>query len=70
MTARRELETALSRAPGGLPAGDFTARQRADVNAILARRFPGFSVSVGRSKAQAIGDLAEFLLARQTERSR
>lgn len=70
MTTRKELETALSRAPGSLPAGDFSAREHGDVSAAVARRFPGFSVAVGRSKAQVIGDLAEFLLTRQAERSR
>ncbi len=65
MTTRADLEATLARAPGGSPVGDFSARERTVVGAILARRFAGFQIAAGRSKAQAMGDLIEYLLAKQ-----
>jgi hypothetical protein len=65
MTERNKLDLALTKIPGGLPAGAFTAKERAIVTAVLARRFPGFVLAAGRSKAQTVGDLAAHLLARQ-----
>ncbi|RIK92487.1 MAG: hypothetical protein DCC73_11940 [Proteobacteria bacterium] len=70
MTVRQALEINLARVAGGLPVGDFTPGERMTLNVTLARRSPGFSIAAGRSKAQVIGDLVEFLLARQVERRR
>lgn len=68
MTERSKLDQALTKAPGGLPAGTFTAKERAKSALVLSRRFPGFVLAAGRSKADAIGDLVEFLLTRQGKR--
>ncbi|RIK95276.1 MAG: hypothetical protein DCC73_02555 [Proteobacteria bacterium] len=65
MTERQRIEAALARAPGGLPEGAFDGRERAAVAAVLARRFPGFQIAAGASKAQVVTDLVEFLLSHQ-----
>ncbi len=65
MTERQRIEATLNRAPGGLPAGQFKGQERAAVTAVLVRRFPGFQVAAGASKAQVVADLVEFLLNRQ-----
>lgn len=66
MTERNRLDLALTKVPGGLPAGAFTAKERATVTAVLARRFPGFVLAAGRTKAEAVGDLTAHLLARHS----
>ncbi|MBW7836844.1 MAG: hypothetical protein H3C28_09465 [Sphingomonadales bacterium] len=65
MMERQRIEAVLSRAPGGLPEGQFKGQERAAVTAVLARRFPGFQIAAGASKAQVVADLVEFLLNRQ-----
>lgn len=64
MTERQRIEGTLARAPGGLPEGAFNGRERAAA-AVLARRFPGFQIAAGASKAQVVTDLVEFLLSHQ-----
>ena len=59
------IEATLSRMPGGLPAGQSQGQERAAAVALLARRFPGFQIAAGASKAQVVTDLAEFLLSHQ-----